>query len=97
MSLPSYSGNGMSVTPTSFVALNVVQSTVMDTNLWLINSQNRSPLETPGGSISQLDLKAPGKARREYEKGYQLLMKKDFQSAIQHLTTATSLVAAGGA
>ncbi len=72
-------------------SLNLVQETLMDRNLWLINSQTRSPLETPGGSVSKLDLKAPGKARREYEKGYQLLMKKDLQGAVAHLTTATSI------
>lgn len=62
-----------------------------DQSLWLINGANRSPLETASGSLSKLDLKAPGKARREYEKGYQLLLKKDFQGAIGHLTIATSI------
>jgi VWFA-related protein len=71
--------------------IDLVQSTVIDTNLWTINSQNRSPLESPTGALSKLDLKAPGKARREFEKGYQLLMKKDLQGAVQHLTLATSI------
>src|ERR1019366_2317431 len=57
----------------------------------MINSQNRSPLESPSGSLSKLDLKAPGKARREFDKGYQLLMRKDHQGAVAHLTTATSI------
>ena len=72
-------------------AMNLVQSTVMDYNLWVINGAARSPLESRNGSVSKLDLKAPGKARREYEKGYQLLMKKDLQGAVDHLTTATSI------
>jgi Ca-activated chloride channel homolog len=63
----------------------------MDTNLWLIDGQSRSPLESPNGSLSKLDLKAPAKARREYEKGYQLLQRKDLQAAVEHLITATSI------
>ena len=60
--------------------LDSIQATRMDSNLFLINSQNSgtsTPLQAPSGSISKLDLKSPPKARREYEKGYQLLMKKD--------------------
>jgi len=72
-------------------ALNLVQTTMMDGNLFTINTQTRSPLETPGGSLSKLDLKAPGKAKREFDKGYHLLMKKDFQGAVEHLTTATTI------
>ena len=68
-----------------------VQSTLLDQSLWLINGQSRSPLESPNGSLSKLDLKAPGKARHEFEKGYQLLMRKDLQAAVEHLTTATSI------
>src|SRR5262249_40063307 len=47
-----------------------------------------SPLQTPSGSISKFDLKAPGKARREFEKGYQLLQHKDQQGAVEHLKLA---------
>jgi VWFA-related protein len=65
----------------------------MTNNLWAINQNHLSSLESPTGSLSKLDLKAPWKARREYEKGYQLLMRKDFQSAVEHLTTATSVYA----
>jgi tetratricopeptide (TPR) repeat protein len=68
-----------------------MQSMSMDANLWLINGQNRSPLESPNASLSKLDLKAPGKARHEYDKGYQLLQRKDLQGAVEHLTTATSI------
>jgi VWFA-related protein len=60
-------------------------------NLWLLNGRDRSPLEGASGSLSKLDLKAPGKARREYDKGYQLLQRKDLQGAIEHLTTAISI------
>ncbi len=53
--------------------------------------QNRSPLESPSGSVSKLDLKAPGKARHEYEKGYVFLVKKDYKSAIEHLGVAITI------
>jgi Ca-activated chloride channel family protein len=59
-------------------------------DLWAISSLH-SPLEDLGGSTSKLDLKAPGKARREFEKGYQLLMRKNHQGAAEHLTIATAI------
>jgi VWFA-related protein len=50
-----------------------------------------SPLEDPAISVSKLDLKAPGKARKEYEKAFKLLNKKDYQSAAEDLTQAVSI------
>ncbi len=72
-----------------FLGLNATHAE--DQSLWLINGANRSPLESSNGSLSKLDLKAPGKARREYERGYQLLLKKDFPGAVGHLALATSI------
>jgi Flp pilus assembly protein TadD len=69
--------------------LDAIQTTRMDSNLFLINSQNSrtsTPLQAKRLDIEVGHLKSPGKARREYEKGYQLLMKKDLQAAIRHLT-----------
>ena len=43
-------------------------------------------LEGPTSSVSRLDLKSPGKAQREYGRGYQLLIKNDLQGAVLHLT-----------
>ena len=65
----------------------------MDFNFFTINGQNAgtTSLQTPSGSVSALDLKAPGKAQREYEKGYQLLMRKDAQGAIEHLAKAVEI------
>ena len=66
----------------------------MDGNLFLINSQGpnaTSQLQAPSGSVSKLDLKAPAKAQHEYAKGYQLLMKKDSQGAIAHLTKSLEI------
>jgi Ca-activated chloride channel family protein len=70
-------------------SLDNIQTTRIDSNLFLINGLNsdaNTPLQTPSGSISKLDRKAPAGARHEYEKGYQLLMKKDLEAAITHLT-----------
>jgi Ca-activated chloride channel family protein len=89
LSFPSSQGGAMTNMASS--ALNAVQATTMDGNLFSINSQNRSPLESPNGALSKLDLKAPGKARREFDKGYQLLLRKDLPGAVEHLTTATSI------
>jgi Ca-activated chloride channel family protein len=74
-------------------ALDAIQQTQMDFNFLTINGQNASitPLQTPSGSVSNLDLKAPGKAQREYQKGYQLLMRKDLEGAVEHLVRATTI------
>lgn len=74
-------------------SLDAMQTAQMDTNFFRIGTQNTgvTPLESPSGSVSKLDLKAPGKARRAYDKGYQFLMKKDAPSAIEHLTIATQI------
>jgi len=75
-------------------SIDSISSAQLDGNLFLINSQGagtRSQLQAPSGSISQLDLKAPAKAQHEYEKGYQLLMKKDSPGAIAHLTKSLEI------
>ena len=88
---PSLANGTSGGSMTNSAPLDLIQASVMDFNLWQINSRSggSSPLATPGGSVSKLDLKAPAKAQRAYEKGYQLLMRKDLQGAVQHLTTAT--------
>ena len=53
--------------------------------------QELSPLEDPRISVSKLDLKAPGKARKEYERAFKLLNQKDYQGAAEHLTVALSI------
>ena len=75
------------------VSLDAIQAGALDFNLFQINTQNPdgSPLQSPSGSVSKLDLKAPGKAQREYQKGYQLLLRKEFEGAVEHLTNATKL------
>lgn len=75
------------------VALDAIQAAQMDFNFLQINSRNGnlSPLQSTCGSLSKLDLKAPGKARGEYQKGYQLLMGKDLKGAVEHLVRATTI------
>jgi Ca-activated chloride channel family protein len=72
-------------------SVTAIQAGALNFNLFTINSQNAdgTPLQSPSGSISMLDLKAPGKAQHEYDKGFRLLMNKDAQGAIEHLTKAT--------
>lgn len=62
-------------------------------NLWSkINSQeNHSPLRGSSGSVSRLDLRAPAAARREYDEGYVLLMRRDFRKAVERLSNAVLL------
>lgn len=40
------------------------------------------------GSVSKLDLKAPGVARRDYDKGVALLLRKNLDGAVEQLTRA---------
>ena len=89
LTIPGNSGSRFS----SAVALDAIQTAQMDFNFLTINSQNEnlSPLQTPSGVISKLDLKAPGKAQGEYHKGYQLLMRKDPNGAVEHLVRATTI------
>jgi Ca-activated chloride channel homolog len=68
-----------------------IQGMGVNESLWLINGQGRSPLETTTGSVSKLDLKAPSHARKSYEKGYQLLMRKDLQGAVSNLSDAIKI------
>jgi len=80
-------------TPSTAAGMGPLQGAQMDFNLLTLNSQasDSTPLENPSESRSKLDLKAPGKARREYAKGYQLLIRKDWQAAIEHLTNSTGI------
>lgn len=73
--------------------LDAIQSSQLDFNLFLIGSRDphTSKTQTPSGSISKFDLQAPAKARREYQQGYLLLMRKDLQPAAAHLKKAISI------
>jgi len=78
---------------TGATAMDAIQAGQMDFNIFMIDSRNPegTDLQSPSGSVSNLDRKAPRKALRQYEKGYQLLLRKDFQGAIQFLAQATAI------
>ena len=86
LSFPSNSAVGNSV------GLDAIQSAQMDFNIFTVNSQNPSttPLQGPNGAVSKLDMKAPGKAQREYGTGYQMLLRGDIEGAVQHLGQSLS-------
>lgn len=59
--------------------------------LWLNESDDdrrRKMLESFADFGSKLDLKAPGAARREYEKGNQLVFRKSYADAAEHFVKA---------
>jgi len=89
LSIPTAAGNRFG----SSVALDSLQTAQMDFNFFTIYGQNSSltPLQTPSGSVSKLDLKAPGKAQREFEKGYQFLLRKELQTGVQYLSHAIAI------
>jgi len=71
-------------------SLSALQTAKMDSTIFQFNTPEASPLES-SDSVSQLDLKAPEKVRREYWKGYMQLLRKDLQGAIDHLARAASM------
>lgn len=67
-----------------------IQFSIMD----LQASQERNRTDGPesrSDAISNLDLKASRKARKEYEKGSAALSRKDLKDAVLHLSNATAL------
>jgi Ca-activated chloride channel family protein len=84
---------GGGVRPTSITSpMSAFDPTQLD--LWMMNHEaekRHRQLESPSDSVSKLDLKAPGSARRAYEKGLQLLMRKNFNGAVEHLTKSASI------
>jgi len=72
-------------------SLSALQTAKMDSTIFQFYTPEASPLESPDNSVSKLDLKAPGNARKEYAKGYVQLLRKDLQGAIDHLARAVSI------
>ena len=95
MSVPSsgFGNIGSPSGPGSSVGIGLISSEQMTNNLFSMNTnmQNRRAGEASSSEISKLDLKAPWKARHEYDKGYQFLMRKDFLNAIEHLSKSTEM------
>lgn len=78
-------GNATSIDPIETAQLNF--------NIFTINSRDshQPGVQSPSGSVSMLDLKAPGKARHEYDQGYKMLMGKNPQGAVEHLAKAIAI------
>lgn len=74
-------------------SIDPMERSQLDFNFWLVHGGNpgSSNLEGAAGSVSLLDLKAPTKARNEFERGYKLLMRKDLPGAEAHLAKAIHL------
>ena len=89
LSIPTAGGGKFS----NSIEMTPLQTAQMNFDIFTINGQNSgsTPLQSPSGSVSMLDLKAPGKAQKEYLKGYQLLLKKDYQGAVEHLENAIDI------
>jgi Ca-activated chloride channel family protein len=51
----------------------------------------RDQQEQPSEGVSKLDLKAPSSAKKEFEKGVPLLLHKDTDGAVQHLSRALAI------
>src|SRR4029077_19593650 len=78
MSIPS---SGFGELNSSPVNLGLTSSEFLTNNIFGLTTSAQaymSGMQSPSALLSKLDLKAPGKARREYDKGYQLLMRKDY-------------------
>jgi VWFA-related protein len=72
-------------------SLHALQKAKLDTTIFQFNTSHTSILQDPANSVSRLDLAAPKNARKEYEKGYLHLLRKEFQPAVDHLARAASI------
>jgi VWFA-related protein len=73
---------------TSFSAL---QTAKLDSAIFQFYSVQESTVLDAGNSVSKLDLAAPKNARKEYDKGYLQLIRKDLPAAVEHLGRAISM------
>ena len=89
LSMPTSGGGKFS----NSIQIDSIQAAQMDFDIFTINGQRSgsTPFQTPSGSVSMLDLKAPGKAQKEYTKGYQLLLKQDYREAVEHFANAIEI------
>jgi VWFA-related protein len=87
---PRVHAQGMRVSPAaSVVAFDPSRlDMVMEVNE---DNRQRNTLESLSAGVSKLDLKASRPARREYEKGTQLLVQKNFTGAVDRLRSALSM------
>jgi len=72
-------------------SLSALQMAKLDSAIFQFYTVQASALEDPANSLSRLDLAAPKNARKEYDKGYLHLIRKELPAAIDHLARATSI------
>jgi VWFA-related protein len=73
-------------------AIDQVQAELFLLDLSTMQAQKRhQQQEQPSEGVSKLDLKAPSKARKEYEKGTSLLLSKNAYCAVEHLSKAIAI------
>src|ERR1700686_2915745 len=63
-------------------------------DLWMANldaGKRHEQIGSSTDSVSNLDLGAPRQARREYDKGLQLLLQRHLKDAVEHLGKSVSL------
>ncbi len=72
-------------------SLSALQMAKLDSAIFQFYTVQASSLEDPANSVSKLDLAAPKNARKEYDKGYLHLIRKELPAAIDHLARATSI------
>lgn len=70
-------------------SLSALQTAKFDSTIFKFYSTYASPVMDQANSVSKLDLAAPKNARKEYEKGYLHLIRKELPAAIDHLARAT--------
>jgi Ca-activated chloride channel family protein len=59
--------------------------------MWADANHQTSPLQNPALMVSQLDLRAPKPAKKEFEKGFELFNQKQYQPAVEHLVHAVTI------
>lgn len=72
-------------------SLRALQTFTMDPAIFQFYTVHVSPVQDASNAISKLDLAAPKNARKEYDKGYLMLLRKQLPAAIEHLARATSM------
>lgn len=77
--------------PSELTNLRALQTARMDAAIFQFYTEHTSPQQDPTNSVSKLDLVAPKNAKKEYDKAYVLLIRKQLPEAIEHLGRAISI------
>jgi Ca-activated chloride channel homolog len=86
---PAYCNSGMDCMGPE---ISEVQAEIYVMDVYTMQAQKRhAQQEQPSEGVSKLDLKAPGSARKEYQKGVLLLLHSDFNGAVAHLSKAVEI------